>query len=233
MPKNGRLVMSGYSHYIRRRGHNGEAVFRDADDYQRYLALVVDIKGQHHLDLQGWCLLPGEIHLLLNPRCDPDDIARFMQRLGVLFGSAYNSRHGHVGTLWERRFRCGLVQQGHWRLACLRYLENLPGRRGLTDDGRWPWSSRQARQRSAGILDPDPDYLALGRDPGERWNQYREFTAMGVSDSEAEFIETRVRRGQLVGNDAFIDEIERVSGKRVEPRGPGRPRKKRKKRKPC
>ena len=56
---------------------------------------------------------------------------------------------------------------------------------------------------------------------------------MGVSDSEAEFIETRVRRGQLVGNDAFIDEIERVSGKRVEPRGPGRPCKKRKKRKPC
>ncbi len=42
-------------------------------------------------------------------------------------------------------------------------------------------------------------------------------------DGEWGLIREAVQRNQLTGNDRFIDEINKVIGRRVQRRGPGRP----------
>ncbi|MFP1682578.1 transposase [Alloalcanivorax sp. C16-1] len=232
MSGKGRLVLPGYSHYVQMRGHNGEAIFHTAWDYRRFLTLMGEARIRHHVDVQAWCLLPNEVHLLVSPRHSKSNLTALMRHLGMVYTRTYNSCHGRTGSPWQGPYRSSLVQNGHWRLACLRYIETLPVRLGLSCSVKLhPWISWRARLAHEWYVDHDTDYLELADTDAERRERYRGFLAMGVDPKEAELIETQLRRGQLIGNPGFVDEIEALTGRRIESRGPGRPPKKKKKKK--
>ena len=91
-----------------------------------------------------------------------------------------------------------------------------------------PWSSYSARAgkgEAAAWLDLDMPYLGLGRDAAERQARYREFVAAGVPAHELRLIRQAVQRNQLTGSSRFAELIASKVGRRVEARGPGRPRK--------
>lgn len=219
----GRLAVAGYPHYVILHGHNGNDLFRRGSDYQYYLSLLGEAQSEFAVEAQGWCLLPSEVHLLLHPESEADFTA-CMRRLGQAYTRQFNNRYNHKGSPWQGSFLNGVVAPGQWRLNCLRYMEMLPVRRGLARslDG-YPWTSWQVRRLNGSQVDRDADYLALAENEQERLRLYREFIKAGASSSEEDTILTRARRGQLIGDAAFVDEIERVTGRRVEPRGPGRP----------
>ncbi len=78
-----------------------------------------------------------------------------------------NRTHGRSGTLWEGRFRSGLVQTEGYLLRCYRYIEMNPVRAGMAaHPAGYRWSSFRANTRGMpdSLLTPHPQYLALGRD---------------------------------------------------------------------
>src|SRR5690606_26377577 len=98
--------------------------------------------------------------------------------LGVVYTRDYNRARGHSGTPWEGPYRRSLVQSGQWRMACLRYIETLPVRTGLTESVKlYPWSSWRARLADQWYLDQDGDYLGLADHESERRDRYRSFLA--------------------------------------------------------
>ena len=44
MPRMGRIVLPNYPHHVVQRGHNRQVVFAAAEDYQRYLADLRELK---------------------------------------------------------------------------------------------------------------------------------------------------------------------------------------------
>lgn len=44
MPRMGRVVLPNYPHHVVQRGHNRQVVFAAAEDYQRYLTDLRDLK---------------------------------------------------------------------------------------------------------------------------------------------------------------------------------------------
>ncbi|ELC0901628.1 transposase, partial [Pseudomonas aeruginosa] len=50
------------------------------------------------------------------------------------------------------------------------------------------------------------------------------FMKEAIPAEELRLIREAVQRGQLTGNQRFVDETERVAGVRIERRGQGRPR---------
>ncbi|MGV5393740.1 transposase, partial [Pseudomonas aeruginosa] len=58
----------------------------------------------------------------------------------------------------------------------------------------------------------------------ERYRRYVTFMKEAIPAEELRLIREAVQRGQLTGNQRFVDEIERVAGVRIERRGQGRPR---------
>src|SRR5690606_28681752 len=92
----------------------------------------------------------------------------------------------------------------------------------------YPWSSYRERMGQAdGLLDAheDPCYSALAADDAQRRERYRQFVAAGIPAQESKLIGDAVQRGQLTGNPRFVDQVERVVGRRIETRGQGRPAK--------
>jgi putative transposase len=73
-------------------------------------------------------------------------------------------------------------------------------------------------------IDLDPCFRALGPTLAHQRLRYKELLNQAIPADEWESIRAAVQRGQLTGNDKFTDEIERVSGLRIENRGQGRPK---------
>jgi len=62
----GRMVLPNYPPHIVQRGHNRQVVFAcaDADDFQRYLTDIRELKVQFGIKLYAWCLMKNHVHLL-------------------------------------------------------------------------------------------------------------------------------------------------------------------------
>ena len=160
--------------------------------------------------------------------CIRDRLGGFIKNVAGRHTRAFNTRHEHRGTLWQGRYCCSVVEPGQARLDCLRYIELLAVLHGHVTSARlYPWSSYKVRMGKTGgdQLDSDPDYLALADTEAQRRADYRELMALGCDDRQRAFIDTTVRRSQLIGGPGFAFEVQRLTGKLIINRGPGRPRK--------
>ncbi len=72
--------------------------------------------------------------------------------------------------------------------------------------------------------DLDPCFLALGDNNEERRRRYQKFVHNAIPVGEWELIQEAVTRGQLTGNGRYIGEVEKIIGRRIEHRRPGRPK---------
>ncbi len=226
MPRMRRTVVPEYPHHILQRGHNGQEVFKEEEDYLKYLKDLRELKEKLNVKVYGWCLLPNELHLLIDPRFNPDMLSEMMKALAARTTRHRNRKGNRTGTLWESRYRSSVIQRGHWTLACLRYLEKRPVLLGLADaPARFPWSSfnmRMGREEPAWLDHPE-EFLNLGETDQERRHFYRLFMEQNIQEREAHAILCAAMRNQLTGDKEFTDEVEEITGVRVSMRGRGRP----------
>ena len=83
---------------------------------------------------------------------------------------------------------------------------------------------RPCRGREKINLSPfSPAYCELADDNAERRVRYARFVEQGVPEQELSLMREALQRGQLPGNQRFVDEVEQIIGCRVERRRPGRP----------
>ena len=138
---------------------------------------------------RGWCLrafvlMSNHYHLLFET--PTANLSRGMKDLDGDYASAFNSRHGRVGHLFQGRFKSHLVDSDSYLLEVARYIVLNPVRAGMVSAvGDWPWSSYRATAGIAPVpswLDPDPILVRFHDNDRElAASRYREFVAAGVS----------------------------------------------------
>lgn len=138
-----------------------------------------------------------------------------------------NKVEGRTGTLWESRYKSSVVQSDTYLLACSRYIELNPVRAQMVERaGDYPWSSFDLRLNDfseSTWLDKDPCFLELGPTDAIRRERYRSFVEIATPTHELQLIRGALQRGQLTGNKKFVDEIENITGRRIQLRERGRP----------
>ena len=226
MPRMGRVVLANYPHHVMQRGHNRQVVFAEEADYEYFLATLREWKEAYGVKVYAYCLMTNHVHLVLEP---PDEVAmlgRLMKRLAGRQTRYANRLEGRRGTLWESRYKSSAIQTDKYLLACCRYVELNPVRARMVDGPeKYRWSSYRSRmgEGKEAWLDSDPCFLALGNSQEERSRRYKEFVADAVPAGEWQLIREAVQRGQLTGDNRFIDKVEQIVGRRIERRGQGRP----------
>ncbi len=228
MPRQGRVVLPNYPLHVVQRGHNRQVVSAEDEDYQRYLSDLRDLKDAFGIKVYAFCLMTNHVHLLLAPGDSLSGLAQLMKTLAARTTRYWNRLEGRSGTLWESRYKSSVVQSDAYLLACCRYIELNPVRARMVDDvAAYPWSSYGLRAdwlKEPNWLDMDPCFIELGQTAEERYRRYVTFVKEAIPAEELKLIREAVQRGQLTGNQRFVDEIERVAGVRIERRGQGRPR---------
>jgi len=222
-----RLFLPDQPHHVILRGNNRQAIFYSDLDREFLLATLAESAAQYKVALHAFVLMDNHLHLLATPP-GADALSRMMQSLGRRYVGWFNARHQRSGTLWEGRFRAGLIEGERHLLACMRYIELNPVRAGLcAEAAQWPWSSaahHMGLARSALITEHEM-YWRLGNTPFEREHAYREFMEQGVSTSERAQFTDAVLRGRPVGSEAFLQPLSVEHGAVVSRRPRGRPRK--------
>jgi putative transposase len=143
------------AYHVMSRGHDGETLFADADDFQQFLDLLDRYRLRFGVRLYHYGLMTNHFHLLVQWD-DPRRFSSLMAGLLLAYGHHGHRRYGFVGHGYQGRFKSPLIQrEGYW-LSCGRYIERNPVEAGMvTVPWEYAWSS--ALLRAGG-----------GRRPGER-----------------------------------------------------------------
>jgi putative transposase len=168
--------------------------------------------------------MTNHVHLLVSPQ-HPNSLAKAIQSTGRRYVAHFNRRYDRTGTLWEGRYRAGIVDSDYYVLACYRYIEMNPVRAGISPTpASFPWSSHlhNAYGMTSDLVIPHPVFLELGDCEEDRGTAYRSMFANPLPEDVLESIRAASRHGWAIGDSSFCKEIEGKTGRRVQPLRRGR-----------
>jgi putative transposase len=204
--------------------------------------------------VHAYTLLDSQIHLLVTPKSQ-DSLSKMMQGLGRSYVRYFNNRYDRSGTLWGGRFKSSVVQTGEWLKKCLTYMDYLPVWGSSADSANrllpatlpaqaqqvdpaaqgvkvqtpadYEWSSHlhYTGRRNDVFLTAHADVWNLGNTPFAREEQYELLIRKGLSGQELLHIEQTLKGGWILGDDTFIEHLQRSTHRRVAKAKPGRPSK--------
>jgi putative transposase len=225
-----RLTLAGYPHHIILRGNNRQDIFMDSADFQRMLALLQANAQEQQVQIHAYVLMSNHLHLLLTP-LQNDSLPKMMQAVGRSYVLYFNKRHGRSGTLWEGRYRSSLIQTERYFLACMAYIDLNPVRAGMVAQAAdYPWASHGhyiGRQNEA-WLSPHPLYWEMGNTPFAREAAYSVMIQSGIDLKQQHALTSSALSGWALGEDAFVEGLQKQTPRRVNPAKAGRPFRKKK-----
>ncbi len=225
MARQPRLILPHQPHHLVQRGNDNIAIFRDDEDYARFLGWLKESARFYHVAIHAYVLLPDHLQLLATP-ADEDGLALMMQKVGRLYVPWFNAKHGRSGTLFGGRFRTAVIDPVQYFLACMRYIELHPVRlqqAGSAADYRWSSYAHHAGTRADALITDHATYWDLGNTPFQREAAYIALAQQGLSMDELDTIDAAVLKGGALGSHAFKAALEKKTKRQILPAKRGRP----------
>ena len=227
MARQPRLTVPGYPHHIIQRGNNRQNIFHASADYQLFLSLLLDAATQHKVAIHSYVLMSNHYHLLTTPQ-DQNGLTLMVQQVGRSYVRQFNRRYERSGTLFEGRFKSTLIQTERYLLACMAYIDLNPLRAGmvaLPQDYAWSSYGHYAGLHTDKIVTPHPHIWNMGNTPYAREAAYVALVQAGLSPSDERALTNTALRGWALGDENFVNGLEKSIERRVQPGQRGRPHK--------
>lgn len=207
------------------RGNDRQDMFATEGDRLMFLRFLKEACQEHSVAVHGYSLMPNHVHFMATGAFR-DSLSRMVQDVARRYVPAVNQQWGRCGALWQSRFKAVPVDTDRYALNLLVYIDDNPVRAHIVDDAAaFPWSSHRCLAFGQGddLITPHPVYHALGATPEERQARYRSRFAIRLCPEQLERIRSSIRRGEPLGDEAFLAALAARSGRRVLRRRTGRP----------
>jgi len=219
MARLARVVVPGVAHHVTQRGNRRQDTFFRDEDYAVYKALMAEWCAQCGVEVWAYCLMTNHVHLILAPSTE-DGLARAVGEAHRRYTRYINAREGWTGYLWQGRFSSYPMDEGHL-LSAAAYVERNPVKAKMVRTARhYKWSSAQAH-----LAQKDDDLVTVKPllDRCENWADL----IRGQDDAE-DLLVLRAHKstGRPLGDDAFVETLERQLGRALKPAKRGRKAKK-------
>ncbi len=186
-----------------------------------FLDLFRESCRQFLLRIWAYCLMTNHYHFIAVPE-RRDSIKRVFHRTNGTYSNRFNAKYDFVGHLWqERPFSCVVAESHLWK--AIRYVERNPVRAGMVARAAdYRWSSARAHCHGQTDLLLDPEWTPLIEIPN--WSNWLD----GTDDEEFKcLLRESTFTGRPCGDEAFIRNLERSTGRDFTRKKPG-PKPKRK-----
>jgi putative transposase len=210
-----RLVIPGIPYHVTQRGNRRQQTFFEDADYALYRDLLAQAAQRAGTEVWAYCLMPNHVHLIVVPD-DPDGLRRTFADAHRRYTGFINARHRWTGHLWQGRYGSVAMDEAHLVHAA-RYVALNPVRARLcAQAGDWAWSSARAHYAGA------DDDLARVRPLLDRIGDFAAFLGQEEDQHATRALRMAETTGRPLGNAAWVEEIERLSGRSLAPkkRGP-------------
>ena len=223
MPRAARVILPDFPHHIVQRGHNRQPTFHQPADYELYLGLLEQFAPASGCAVHAYVLMTNHVHLLVTPRAR-DSLAALMSPINQRFVQSVNRHRVRCGSSWQGRFRSCVVDTNSYFMTCQRYIELNPVRAGMVhgpEGYRWSSYAANAFGAPSTVVMPHECYLALGEDPAARRELYRGILGTPLRQDELDAIRSAAAGNRPLGDDAFLERLQRKFGLRVRRQRPG------------
>ena len=222
MPRLARTVCAQVPHHITQRGNRREQVFFTDDDRHAYLGWLKEYAEKHEVDILAYCLMTNHIHLVAVPRTE-DGLQQTLKPLHMRYAQRINRTRGWKGHLWQGRFfSCALDEAYLW--AAIRYVERNPVRARMVrkaENYRWSSAGAHCRLMQDDVLTTNSGW----RKQFEAIGDWSAWLAQGDEPQELEVLRRNADKGLPCGSEKFIRKLEKLTGRALQYRPRGRPRK--------
>ena len=210
-----RFKIAGVAQLITQRGNNKQAVFFSEQDYSYYLKILNEAAMQEECQIHAFVLMANHIHLLATPNT-PDGISQLMKTTGQRYVSYINKLEKRSGTLWDGRYKASLVEQGHYLIACMHYIEMAPVRSATVKIPKdYRFSSYRANAQGEGVgvkITPHQSYNALvpwaiDKSNEETQQKYKQLLREPQDEEELQTIHKAINSNLVFGNKQFRESI--------------------------
>jgi putative transposase len=214
MARLARIVIPTVPHHVTQRGNRRQTVFFAEADCRAYLDLMKVYTKRAGVVVWAWCLMPNHVHLILAPP-DVGALRAALSEAHRRYSRMVNFRENWRGYLWQGRFASCPMDEAH-ALLVARYVELNPVRARLVARPEdWPWSS--ARAHLTGTDDGVTEIGAFGIGAAN----WAGFLASGLDEDTLETIRRGERTGRPLGDAAFVERLEAVTGRQLVLQRPG------------
>jgi len=214
MTRIARVVIPDIPHHVVQRGNRRQKVFFNDEDrltYLDYLRIYANPAGIH---FWAYSLMDNHVHLIAVPETKKS-LALGFSETHRRYTRKVNFREGWRGYLWEGRFKSYPLSQEHL-YAVIRYVERNPVRAGIVKNAwDYPWSS--ARAHVFKTEDPllDKNFLDL------EIKDWKSFLSEEECCADAGLFKAHTGNGRPLGDNSFIEGIERLTGRSFHKLKPG------------
>ena len=222
MPRLARTVCAGVSHHVTQRSNRrGEVFFTDGDRHA-YLAWLKGYAERSELDILAYCLMTNHVHLVVVP-ASKDSLQRALKPLHMRYAQRVNRSRNWTGHLWQGRFFSSALDESYLWTA-IRYVERNPVRARMVHKAeayRWSSAGAHCGLRHDATLADTPAWRRRMDGIGD-WSAW---LAEGDEPDQLALLRRNVDKGLPCGSEKFIHKLERLTGRALHYRPPGRPKK--------
>jgi len=215
MARLARIVVPGLPHHVTQRGNRREAIFFEDGDQEIYRDLLAEQSLKAGVEVWAYCLMPNHVHLILVPAA-PEALGRAVGEAHRRYTNYINARGRWTGHLFQSRFASVPLDPTHLMRA-VRYVSLNPVRARLVARAEdWKWSSVRAH-----LAGENDSLVTVGPILG-RVTGFREDLLQPKPGEDFGDLRRAEGTGRPLGTADFVSGLEKVLGRKIERRAPGR-----------
>ena len=214
MPRIPRVVIPGIPHHVIQRGNRRQQVFFCDEDRLYYLRLLKKYGDLLGLTIWIYCLMTNHLHLVVIPKTE-QCLSEVMAIVNRKYALRINLREDWSGCLWQSRFYSCPLDHPH-TIASARYIERNPVRAKIVERPEdFRWSSAKAH------ADKTRDFLVGPCPLTEEISDWKSFINQEDPPEMIKQIRKNLITGRPLGDDAFIEKLEKITGRIFKREKPG------------
>lgn len=225
MPRTARIAPKEFIYHVLTRGNNRQKIFKDEEDFRKYLNIINKYKEKYAFNLYHYVLMTNHVHLVIEPTEKGGELFEIMKGINLSYAQYFRTKYKYSGHFWQDRFKSIIVSKDEYLFACGSYVELNPVRAGMVKDPKeYLWSSYKANAygKQDHLVDEHVIYKNLSSDENIR-KEYRKFVHQMMKKNASLMGEMEQRT--IYGGSAFIQRVHKKFKIDALIKKPGRPKK--------
>jgi REP-associated tyrosine transposase len=213
MSRKPRIEFEGAFYHVITRGNQRQKVFKDKDDFLKYLEILSNYKTRYKYFLYAYTLLNNHIHLLAETQEIP--LSKILQGINQSYTTYFNRKYKTVGHLFQGRYKAILCDKDEYLLSLVKYIHlNSVRAKIVKSPDEYQWSSHRSYIKKADggdIIDTDQVLRMFSEDKQRARKLYNAFMSDGLIVRKEDIYNTIGQR--ILGSEEFLVRVmERYDG---------------------
>ena len=206
MARKPRIEFEGAFYHVIARGNHRQKIFKDEEDFTRYVEIISDYKGQYKYRLYAYVLMNNHVHLLIETWEVP--LSRILQGINQRYTMYYNKKYKTVGHLFQGRYKGILCDRDEYLLRLVKYIHLNPVRAKVVErmqEYRWSSHNGYIEKSGGGIIDRDQVLRMFSEDRTTARRLYKAYMEDGRTVDKLDIYGTMDQR--ILGDERFREKV--------------------------